>query len=112
MFKGLWVPNAFSPTNPNGAVKLFKPVGINLKSYVIEVFDTWGNLLWTSDKLDDNGSPAEGWNGTFNGNLVQQDVYLWKARAIFKDGSIWHGSDVGDNTNIPQKTSGTVTLIR
>ncbi|MBL7904660.1 MAG: PKD domain-containing protein [Bacteroidales bacterium] len=112
MFKGLWVPNAFSPNNPNAAVRYFKPVGINLKSYVIEVFDTWGNLLWTSDKLDDNGSPAEGWNGTFNGNLVQQDVYLWKARAIFEDGSIWHGSDVGDNTNIPQKTSGTVTLIR
>ncbi|MHC1778158.1 MAG: PKD domain-containing protein [Lentimicrobium sp.] len=112
MFKGLWVPNAFSPGNPNASVRQFKPVGINLSSYTIEVFDTWGNLLWTSEELDANGSPAEGWNGTFNDVLVQQDVYMWKARATFKDGTMWQGMDVGDNSNIPQTTYGTVTLIR
>lgn len=112
MYKGLWVPNAFSPNNPNEAVRLFKPVGINIKYYTIEVYDTWGNILWTSSELDDNGSPTEGWNGTFNGNMVQQDVYLWKASAVFKDGTIWQGLDVGKNKNIPQKTSGTITLIR
>ncbi len=112
MLKGLWVPNAFSPNNPNAAVRHFKPVGINLRSYTIEVYDTWGNLLWTSSELDANGSPAEGWNGVFNGNLLPQDTYMWKASAIFKDGTIWRGSDVGKRTNIPEKTFGTVTLIR
>jgi len=112
LFKGLWVPNAFSPNNPNESVRLFKPIGINLKSYTMEVYDTWGNILWTSSELDENGSPAVGWNGTFNGNLLPQDTYMWKARAVFKDGTIWKGSDVGKNTNIPQKPYGTVTLIR
>jgi hypothetical protein len=37
---------------------------------------------------------------------------LWKASAVFKDGTIWQGLDVGKNKNIPQKTSGTITLIR
>ncbi len=112
MFKGLWIPNAFSPNNPNDAVRLFKPVGVNLEAFTIEVYDTWGNVLWTSSALDENGSPTEGWNGNFNGNMVQQDVYMWKASAVFKDGTIWQGVDVGKNTNIPQKTYGTVTMIR
>mgnify|MGYP000847460224 FL=1 len=112
MFKGLWVPNAFSPNNPNAAVRLFKPVGINLSKYTIEVYDTWGNLLWTSSELDANGAPAEGWNGVFNGNLLPQDTYMWKATAIFKDGTIWRGNDVGKRSNMPEKTYGTVTLIR
>ncbi|MBK6964311.1 MAG: gliding motility-associated C-terminal domain-containing protein [Bacteroidales bacterium] len=108
----MWVPNAFSPGNPNASVRQFKPVGVNLSSYTIEVFDTWGNLLWTSKELDANGSPAEGWDGTFNDAMLQQDVYMWKARATFKDGTMWQGMDVGDNSNIPQTTYGTVTLIR
>jgi len=112
MFKGLWVPNAFSPGNPNSAVHLFKPVGINLQSYTIEVYDTWGNILWTSSELDANGSPAEGWDGSFNGNMTQQDVYMWKAWAVFKDGTIWQGNSVGNNTNLQQTPYGTVTLIR
>ncbi|MCO5265084.1 MAG: PKD domain-containing protein [Lentimicrobium sp.] len=112
MFKGLWIPNAFSPNNPNAEVRLFKPVGINLESYKIEVFDTWGNQLWTSSELDENGSPAEGWNGVFNGNLLPQDTYMWKATGVFKDGTIWQGRDVGNNTNLYQKPYGTVTLIR
>lgn len=112
MFKGLWIPNAFSPNNPNEAVRLFKPVGVNLEAFTIEVYDTWGNVLWTSSALDENGSPTEGWNGNFNGTMVQQDVYMWKASAVFKDGTIWQGTDVGKNTNIPQKTYGTVTMVR
>jgi PKD repeat protein len=112
LFKGLWVPNAFSPNNPNETVRLFKPVGTNLRSYTIEVYDTWGNMMWTSSALDANGSPAEGWNGVYNGNLQAQDVYMWKATAVFKDGTIWRGNDVGNKKNIAPLPYGTVTLIR
>ncbi|PKP50733.1 MAG: hypothetical protein CVT94_00905 [Bacteroidetes bacterium HGW-Bacteroidetes-11] len=112
LFKGLWVPNAFSPNNPNETVRLFKPVGTNLRSYTIEVYDTWGNMMWTSSALDANGSPAEGWNGVYNGNLQAQDVYMWKATAVFKDGTIWRGNDVGNKKNMAPLPYGTVTLIR
>lgn len=112
IFKGLWIPNAFSPNNPNEEVRLFKPVGRNLQSYTLEIYDTWGNLLWKTNKIDENGSPAEGWNGVFNGNLLPQDTYMWKASAVFKDGSIWDGASVGKNDNLPGKPYGTVQLIR
>lgn len=112
MFNGLYVPNTFSPNNPNPEVRKFNAVGINLQSYTIEVYDTWGNILWTSNTLDENGSPAEGWNGVYEGNLLPQDTYLWKATAVFKDGTIWNGDNVGNSTKIPETTYGTVYLIR
>ncbi len=109
LFRGLYIPNAFSPSNTNVAVRLFKPVGINLKQYHIQVFDNWGHMVWESTKLDSQGKPEEGWDGTFNGTLMQQGVYMWKASAIFIDDSIWEGSDIGQGDF---KTIGTVTLIR
>ncbi len=112
MYKGLWMPNAFSPNNPNAQVRLFKPIGINLKSYTLEIYDTWGNILWTSSEIDENGSPAEGWDGVFEGKLLPQDTYLWKATAVFNDGTIWEGRSVGNNDKIPEYSYGNVYLIR
>jgi len=112
MFKGLYIPNAFSPNNPISEDLLFKPVGINLRKYRIDVYDSWGNVLWSSTKLDEHGSPVESWDGTFNGNQLPQDVYIWKVEAIFNDGTIWNANDVGEHKNLPEKTFGTVTLIR
>ena len=112
MYKGLFVPNAFNPGHKNSEVAVFKPKGLNLKSYQIEIYDSWGNLLWKSDKLDDGGSPLEGWDGTFQGALLQQDVYVWKIVAQYKDDQIWDGLNIGDNKNMPLTKSGTVTLIR
>ncbi|HOW30828.1 MAG TPA: PKD domain-containing protein, partial [Bacteroidales bacterium] len=111
-FKGLYIPNAFSPDDPHEEVRLFKPVGMNLKQYHIEVFDRWGNVIWSSEKLDKNGSPVEGWDGTLNSVPVQSGVYMWRARAIFTDGTKWDGINVGDNTTLPQTDTGTLTLIR
>jgi len=112
MVKGLYIPNAFSPTNPHEEVQLFKPVGINIETYHIEVYDRWGNLLWHSEALDDLGRPAEGWNGKYNGELVQEGVYVWQASAVFKDGTIWNADNVGNIEPLPKSVNGTVTLIR
>ncbi len=109
LFKGLYVPNAFSPTNTNLAVRLFKPVGTNLKQYHVTVFDTWGHLMWESTKLDSQGCPEEGWDGTYNGNMMPQGTYMWKIEALFVDDSPWNGGDIGKGE---YSTMGTVTLIR
>jgi len=112
MYKGLYVPNAFAPEDTHSGVTVFKPAGVNLAKYYIEVCDRWGNVLWSSDKIDAKGSPVEGWDGTVNNNYVQEGVYLWRAKAIFRDGSYWDGHNVGNNDNLPQTFTGTVTLIR
>jgi PKD repeat protein len=103
-FKGLFVPNAFAPEHPDPGVNLFLPKGIGLLDYTIQVYDTWGNLIWQSTELDES-KPSEGWDGrNENGELYPQDVYVWKIIAKFYDGIYW--------SNTEGKNYGTVTLIR
>ena len=91
-------------------VNVFKPVGVNLKEYKVEVYDSWGQLLWESSLLDSFGRPVEVWNGRkANGEIYQSGTYVWKINAIFVDGTIWEGSDNGKGK---YKNMGTVTLIR
>jgi large repetitive protein len=59
--------------------------------------------------LDSKGRPVEGWDGTFNGVLMPQGVYMWKISATFSDSKEWEGSDNGKGKGT---TLGTVTLIR
>jgi len=110
LFKGLFVPNAFAPESNIQGVNVFKPVGINLKTYKVEVVDPWGQVIWESSLLDNEGKPVEGWNGrNAKGELYQSGTYVWKINAVFIDGTTWEGSDIGKGGS---KTIGTVTLIR
>jgi hypothetical protein len=110
LFKGLWVPNAISPGTVS-SVSIWKPIGENLSSYKAEIYDRWGKLLWSSDKLE-NGIPSEGWDGKSNGSLCKAGIYIWKISATFKDGSTWPNAKVDYRQNVQDSGSGTVTLIR
>ena len=107
-FGGLNVPNALIPGHENEEVRVFKPKGTGLGYYRLMIFDEWGNKLFETTELE-NGSPSEPWDGTFNGALVPQDVYVWKIDAIFDNGDKWDGKEYEpDRFN----QTGTVTVIR
>jgi len=101
---GLYIPNAFSPSDNNPLVQKFQPVGIGLRTYLLQIYDTWGNLIWETSALDAYGRPTEAWDG---GNLPV-DSYIWKANAVYINGSAWMGMKYGN----VYKTSGTVTILR
>ena len=106
--KGLFFPNAFSPEDPSVGVRTFQPTGFGLKSFNVAVYDQWGNKIWESSRLDDS-SPVDFWDGTVNGEPAPQDVYVWKAEAVFVDGTIWQGVHVeGEKA----RRYGIITLIR
>lgn len=107
-FGGLYVPNAIIPTNDNPDVRVFQPKGTGLANYRCMVFDKWGNLIWESIALED-GSPSEGWDGTYLGELVPQGAYVWRVDAIFGNGEIWEGMENADGEF---HEAGTVTVIR
>jgi len=65
--------------------------------------------MWESTKLDNQGRPAEAWDGKFNGELMPQGNYMWKVSATFIDDSPWEGGDIGKGD---YSTMGTLTLIR
>jgi PKD repeat protein len=112
IFKGLYVPNAVAPGGTIQATRIWKPIGVNLASYTAEVYNSQGALLWKSTLLDGKGAPAEGWDGTYNEKLCQQDVYVYKITAVFRDGSVWENLDVGEREGLSEPVYGTITLIR
>ena len=109
LFKGLYFPSAFSPNNPNEEIRYFEPKGVNLIEFHVYVYDMKGNQVWESDKLDELGSPAEKWDGYYNGVLQPEGTYVWKAYGVFRDGTGWTGTTLQTKEPV---TSGTVTLIR
>ncbi len=104
---GIGIANAFVPEG-HEAVNTFKPVAAGLKEYSFEIYSTYGELLWKSTALD-KGKPLEAWDGTHNGQLLPQDVYVWKVHGVFEDGTIWQGMNYGDGVT---RRIGSVTLIR
>jgi len=75
----IFVPNTFTPNN-DGVNDLFYPVtdGIVATDYELLIFDRWGNLIFTTNDLN------EGWNGKANGEKdpAQIDTYVWKLNCI------------------------------
>jgi large repetitive protein len=108
-FEGLFVPNAFIAGSPDPDLKYFLPKGKSLKEYKLMIYDTWGALMWESTLLNADGSPAEGWDGTYLGQPCHQDVYVWKIEARFLDGNLWRGQKFSNGT---YNNTGSVHLIR
>jgi PKD repeat protein len=108
-FGKLFVPNAFSPVlgGLSGA-SVFLPKGVGLIEYEMEIYSSYGELLWRTNELID-GRPAVGWDGSFNGNPLPQDVYVWRIQAQFDNGLSWDGAEVKEGV---KTTVGTLTLIR
>ncbi|HRD53373.1 MAG TPA: gliding motility-associated C-terminal domain-containing protein, partial [Flavobacteriales bacterium] len=72
----VWVPNAITP-NGDGENDSFMPI-FNLphlvRDYEFMIFDRWGLLLSQSEKVH------EPWGGDYQGEVVQEDVYVWKMK--------------------------------
>ena len=107
-FGDLFIPNAFTPDVGTGEVAYFQPKGFGLREYRVEVYSTYGELLWSSSELLD-GQPTERWDGTFKGKPLPQDAYVWKIRAIFQNGQAWEGMDDGSGN---KSNIGTLFIIR
>ena len=63
-----YFPNAFTP-NANGRNDYYMGYGAGIKKYSMKIFDRWGEKLFETDNL------YTGWDGTFKGEKVKQDVY-------------------------------------
>jgi gliding motility-associated-like protein len=88
----LFVPNAFTP-NKDGINTTFIIVGAYIKTYQLQIFNRYGELLYTSNNLE------KSWDGTYKGEPVQDGAYLYVINAIGMDGK-------------QHNPTGTVTLLR
>lgn len=73
----IYIPNTFSPSSLNNKF-FFVQSGIDTTYvYDIYIFDRWGNLLFNKTQVPINNNEL-GWDGTFQGNFVEEGVYVYK----------------------------------
>ena len=71
-----YIPNTFTP-NGDEFNQTFKPIftaGFDPNEFILKVFNRWGELIFVSK------DPNEGWDGTFNGEIVPDGIYVWNVR--------------------------------
>ncbi|MDO7744925.1 MAG: PKD domain-containing protein, partial [Pedobacter sp.] len=104
----LFVPNSFMPGGENPELREFKAKGSGIKTWKMSVFNKWGQTLWETTELNE-GRPAKGWDGTFQGIVQPQGVFFWKIDIEFINGTEWKGMTY--DSSAPKKT-GVIHLIR
>ncbi len=72
----LYVPTAFTPYNYDEHNNIFFAYGVGIWQFEFYIFDRWGTKIFEST------DPYVGWDGTYKGQMVQQDVYVWLAKAV------------------------------
>lgn len=87
----IYVPNAFTPNN-DGINDQFKALKTNITRLHIDIFDRWGEIIYTSDDVDFE------WDATCKGRQVQADVYVYRIE--------------GEGTEKPFVLIGSVTVVR
>ncbi len=113
--KDIYVPTAFLPESDNPDLKVFKPMAKDLVEYRIDIYDMYGKHIWSSTSLNDDGEPAEAWDGTCpDGTPCPAGTYIWKIKAKISYGDLgvidWDGQVY--NRKGKRSTAGTVVLIR
>lgn len=66
----LYIPSAFTPNGKEGN-ETFKPVGLGITEYEIQIFNRWGERVFYSNDM------SIGWDGTFQGEKAPEGVYLY-----------------------------------
>jgi len=77
----VFVPNTFTPDG-NEFNNEFRPIitsGIDTESYELFIYNRWGQLVFESSDL------AIGWDGNYQGKLVQEGIYTWVIYYKFED---------------------------
>ncbi|MGA1373982.1 MAG: PKD domain-containing protein, partial [Flavobacteriales bacterium] len=89
-----YAPNAFSPNN-DGMNDVWLPVALGTEGYRVEIFDRWGERIWSADQ------PGIPWLGSVGDgtHYVPDGVYFWK---------VW----LQDQVLQPQTHSGTLQVLR
>lgn len=83
--KNVYAPTAFSP-NGDGINDFFTIYPANaVQIHSFSIFDRWGTLLYRTSNALPHADFLQ-WNGTFNGQKLPPQVFVWQAEIEFLDG--------------------------
>jgi gliding motility-associated-like protein len=78
----IFFPNSFTPNNDR-LNDIFKPtVSLPLKSYNLSIYNSYGQLVFTTN------TPDMGWNGSYRQEQQKSGNYIYKCTYQFKRGTV------------------------
>ncbi len=84
----VFIPNTFSPNN-DGANDVFYPRGRGVAIVKrMQVFNRWGNMVFSRNNFALNDAQA-GWNGTFNGQPLNSDVFIYQIEVVCSSNEVY-----------------------
>jgi len=85
----LWFPSAFSP-NGDGLNDNFKPAGISIAVFKMEIFNRWGAKVFETNNIN------EGWDGRINAAQAPAGTYTYRVdfEVAEADNTVHHKSGV------------------
>ena len=75
------MPNAFTP-NDDGVNDTFRPVYLGMKEVKLEIYDTWGGLLYAESSTTNT---FIGWDGTVDGKPIENGNYIYQLTATARN---------------------------
>jgi len=95
----VYAPNVFTPNGDgsNDFFTIFSDDGVK-QILSLKIFNRWGGQVYQANNIKTNDE-TRGWDGTFKGQELNIDVFVWVAQIEFIDGEII-------------QMSGDVTLVR
>ncbi len=88
-----FVPNTFSP-NGDGVNDRFIVNGVGLNVIPsITIYNRWGQIVFQKSNFAPN-TPADAWDGTFNGQPAPSDVYIYTIQILCNNATLipYHGN--------------------
>ncbi len=87
LVKDVYIPNIFTATQGTGDDRFF----VQADQYVssvdeFRIYDRWGNLVFDAVPGHAPNEKEYGWDGTRNGQFVQQGVYVYNIKITYTDG--------------------------
>lgn len=87
--RDIFIPNAFSPNRDGINDKFIPYAGFEVKAIrSMQVFDRWGNMLFSSAHSFLPNDPDSGWDGSARGKTMPTGAYLYTMNVEFIDGEI------------------------
>jgi len=85
----IFVPSAFTP-NSDEHNELFHPITyyVSEEGYSFTIYTRSGGILFTTN------DPTKGWDGTFNGNVVQDGNYVYHLQYVNGVGDLTEKTDI------------------
>ncbi|RYD83676.1 MAG: T9SS type B sorting domain-containing protein [Sphingobacteriales bacterium] len=67
----VYIPNAFTPELPDGRNDRFAPDGLYIRSYTMQIFNRWGQMVYETKN-------SRGWDGKYRGEVSPDGIYMYK----------------------------------